>query len=48
VGNNIDRIRQEFFDTLKRSRSPERPALWDGKTAQRALKEIIKASQIRF
>lgn len=42
VGNNIDRIRKEFFNTLKESRKPERPALWDGKTAVRCLEEILK------
>ncbi len=42
VGNNIDRIRKEFFNTLKESRKPERPALWDGKTAGRCLEEILK------
>ncbi|HQI42398.1 MAG: UDP-N-acetylglucosamine 2-epimerase (non-hydrolyzing) [Ignavibacteriales bacterium UTCHB2] len=42
VGNNVDRIRKEFFNTLKESRKPERPALWDGKTAERCLDEILK------
>lgn len=42
VGNNVDRIRKEFFNTLKESRKPERPALWDGKTAERCLEEILK------
>jgi len=42
VGNNVDRIREEFFRTLKGSREPERPALWDGKTAERCLDEILK------
>jgi UDP-N-acetylglucosamine 2-epimerase (non-hydrolysing) len=41
VGNDIDRIRKEFFDTLKQGRSPERPELWDGKTAERCLKAIL-------
>ncbi|MDT3697065.1 MAG: UDP-N-acetylglucosamine 2-epimerase (non-hydrolyzing) [Ignavibacterium sp.] len=42
VGNDIDRIREEFFRTLKESRRPERPALWDGRTAGRCLEEILK------
>lgn len=41
VGNNIERIRKEFFDTLKQKRKPERPELWDGKTAERCLEAII-------
>jgi UDP-N-acetylglucosamine 2-epimerase (non-hydrolysing) len=42
VGNNIEQIRKEFFDTLKQSRKPERPELWDGKTAERCLQAILK------
>ena len=41
VGNNIERIRKEFFDTLKQERKPERPELWDGKTAERCLEAIL-------
>jgi len=44
VGNNIERIRNEFFDTLKQNRKPERPELWDGKTAERCLKAILENS----
>ncbi|MDX9694229.1 MAG: UDP-N-acetylglucosamine 2-epimerase (non-hydrolyzing) [Bacteroidales bacterium] len=41
VGNNIDRIRNEFFKTLQKNRKPERPGLWDGKTAERCLQAIL-------
>jgi len=41
VGNNIERIRKEFFDTLQQERKPERPELWDGKTAKRCLDAIL-------
>jgi len=41
VGNNIDQIRKEFFDTLKQERKPERPELWDGKRAERCLEAIL-------
>jgi UDP-N-acetylglucosamine 2-epimerase (non-hydrolysing) len=44
VGNNIDRIREEYRHTLTLARKPERPKLWDGKTAERCVQAIIKAS----
>lgn len=44
VGNNISRIREEYNYTLNLSRNPHRPKLWDGNTAERILKSILKAS----
>ncbi len=41
VGNNIDRIREEYINTLNLDRKPERPELWDGKTASRCLNAIL-------
>ncbi len=41
VGNNINRINQEYQLTMTMSRTPQRPELWDGKTAERCLKEIL-------
>jgi UDP-N-acetylglucosamine 2-epimerase (non-hydrolysing) len=41
VGNNIDRIKKEYRKTLAMDRKPERPELWDGKTAERCLEAII-------
>ena len=41
VGNNVEIIRKEYQDTLKLDRSPQRPELWDGKTAERCLKAIL-------
>ena len=35
VGNNVDRIRQEFQRTLASDTAPIRPELWDGHTAER-------------
>lgn len=35
VGNNIDRIRTEYGIALALERRPQRPELWDGKTAER-------------
>ena len=42
VGNNITRIREEFKHTMKLQRTPVRPELWDGKTAERCLNAILK------
>jgi UDP-N-acetylglucosamine 2-epimerase (non-hydrolysing) len=42
VGNNVERIRKEFLETLAMPRTPVRPPLWDGHTAERCLREIIK------
>jgi UDP-N-acetylglucosamine 2-epimerase (non-hydrolysing) len=44
VGNNVERIREEYRNALVRPRKPVRPELWDGKTAERCLEAIIKAS----
>ena len=41
VGNNINRIRKEYLNTLKENRKPHRPELWDGNTAQRCLDAIL-------
>jgi UDP-N-acetylglucosamine 2-epimerase (non-hydrolysing) len=42
VGNNIDRITEEYNKTKLTPRNPFRPALWDGKTAARTLDAILK------
>ncbi|MFZ5940841.1 MAG: non-hydrolyzing UDP-N-acetylglucosamine 2-epimerase [Bacteroidota bacterium] len=42
VGNNINRIRKEYLDTLKLTRKPVRPELWDGNTAPRCLEAILE------
>ena len=41
VGNNIERIRDEYRNTMEMGRTPDRPELWDGKTAQRCLEAIL-------
>lgn len=40
VGNNVSRIRVEYLEAIKKPRSPVRPPLWDGKTAERCLQAI--------
>jgi UDP-N-acetylglucosamine 2-epimerase (non-hydrolysing) len=41
VGNNIERIRKEYFSTLNLNRNPSRPALWDGQTAERIVRLLM-------
>lgn len=41
VGNNIERIKSEYYNTLKSNREPKRPEFWDGKSAERCLKAIL-------
>jgi len=41
VGNNVERIRKEYYDTLKLNKMPQRPELWDGKVAQRCVEAIL-------
>jgi UDP-N-acetylglucosamine 2-epimerase (non-hydrolysing) len=48
VGNNIDRIRDEFRNTMQLQRKPVRPELWDGKTAERCLEAIIELNSKRL
>jgi len=41
VGNNVERIRQEYLRSLKQPRNPVYPELWDGKTAIRCIEAIM-------
>ena len=41
VGNNVNRIKQEYLDTLQQQRKPSRPELWDGNTAMRCVEAIV-------
>jgi UDP-N-acetylglucosamine 2-epimerase (non-hydrolysing) len=42
VGNNIERIREEYRYTLSQQRKPQRPPLWDGRTAARCVEAIVE------
>jgi len=44
VGNNVERIREEYKKAIAKARIPVKPELWDGKTAGRCLEAILKAS----
>ena len=41
VGNNVERIRKEYRETLSLTRHPQRPELWDGNTAGRCVEAIV-------
>lgn len=41
VGNNISRIREEYYAARMKTRTPVRPPLWDGHTAERCLQAIL-------
>jgi UDP-N-acetylglucosamine 2-epimerase (non-hydrolysing) len=42
VGNNLERIREEYYNTNRMKRIPSRPELWDGHAAERIVKGILE------
>ncbi len=43
VGNEIEKIRKAYHETLALNVQPKRPELWDGHTAERCLQAILEA-----
>jgi len=46
-GNDIKLIKKVFYELLDIKRNPIYPELWDGKTAERCLKEIINFRDVK-
>ena len=42
VGNSVDRIRQEYRSAMQTGRQPQRPELWDGRTASRCVNALVQ------
>ena len=43
VGNDVGKIRTAYHEALSTDRKPSRPELWDGHTAERIARELVRA-----
>lgn len=48
VGNDIERVRNAYRETLGRNRTPTRPEFWDGNTAQRIVAALAATASADF
>lgn len=46
VGNSVQHIREAFQRAIEAGRIPQRPELWDGKTAERCVKKILEVDAL--
>jgi hypothetical protein len=43
VGNDVEKIKRSFKDSLHQTRIPRRPFLWDGRTAERIVQVLASS-----
>jgi UDP-N-acetylglucosamine 2-epimerase (non-hydrolysing) len=44
VGDDIEKMRFEYLETMKIPRKPQRPKFWDGNTAMRIVHALLHHS----